>query len=188
MTAIYAPEPLAVLPTPSGDMIVMGQKFPQTFLWRGSYNLQDTLWQQALTPEGGFFSYKIIYPNRLMYNTPDQGAVLGGVDSAGIFLLKINAAGQYQTTGTEPSDPEPPMGSLRVAPNPARDHAFVFFPTPDYDQLIVTDRGGQKVRVFELPPGRTEFVLDCRQMPPGVYGLTAGRPDGAMVFGKLSVQ
>lgn len=94
---LYAPYPGALAPMPEGDMLVIVQKNQDAQLWRGSWNLQDTAWQQKLTPEGGFYSNKIKRPNRLIHATPDHGAVLGGVDSAGIFLRKVGFFGDDST-------------------------------------------------------------------------------------------
>lgn len=91
----------------------------------------------------------------------------------------------HYTTAT--GAPASAIAGLRVLPNPARERATVFFPGPDYNQLIVTDLAGRKIKAFDLLGGQPDFAIDCRQIPPGLYVLAARREDGVWVFGKLSI-
>ncbi|HRI62225.1 MAG TPA: hypothetical protein PK228_20935, partial [Saprospiraceae bacterium] len=89
----WGPDPVAAAPLTDGDMLVMGRTGTKTWLWRGTTDLKDCAWSRPLTTAGGLFDKRMKRPNRLIYSTSDHGAILGGVDSAGIFLMKIGLWG-----------------------------------------------------------------------------------------------
>ncbi len=93
MTTVYGPRPAVAAPMTDGDMLVIVQKNTEAWLWRGTWDLQDTAWQRPLSDAGGFFPDRIERLNRIMYGTADHGAILGGVDSQGVFLQKIGMWG-----------------------------------------------------------------------------------------------
>lgn len=89
----WNPDPIAAAPLADGGMLVMGKTGAEAWLWRGSTDLRDTAWSRPLTAAGGLREGKMKRPNRLIYSTPDHGAILGGVDNTGIFLMKIGLWG-----------------------------------------------------------------------------------------------
>lgn len=89
----WGPDPITAAPLDDGDMLVMGKTGTEAWLWRGSTDLKDSAWSRPLTTAGGLQEGKMKRPNRLIYSTPDHGAILGGVDNAGIFLMKIGLWG-----------------------------------------------------------------------------------------------
>ncbi|MFN8302740.1 MAG: hypothetical protein U0U46_09620 [Saprospiraceae bacterium] len=102
MGTIYGPFPVAAAPMPAGDMLAIVQKNTDAWLWRGSYDLQDTAWQRPLHPGYHLFPGRMKRPNRVILPTPDQGAVLAWTAENGFILHKTDLWGHDSTVSQYP--------------------------------------------------------------------------------------
>ena len=119
-----------------------------------------------------------------MYATPDGGAIIGGEDIDGIFLMKVGPLGNYISGTKEKNDTAP----LLIAPNPSKGMVTIHFPSDDVTMLLASNLSGTVQRQCPVSPGASQYALTLEGLSPGIYIVRAFRENGDSFVGKILLE
>lgn len=194
----WKPFPILDTETANGDVIsIVQDSSAKVSLWRGSVDLQDTIWRRPIFSPSVWlytFSHPSPRPGRIFRATPDGGAILGiAPNDSTISLTKIDFDGNIGNNASLPGKEPRAAREIFLTPNPASETTG--FALPQTEGLNCT------VAVFAVDgsvfsrknltaagerDGESRFEVNVRDLPSGLWFLRVTGDSGRVWTGKLA--
>ena len=176
------------------QQVTLGNPFPELFHLSTNVPLvANEIYTIALTGDTGY-AFSVFEKFNLPatpYNVgftvleAKKGGALIFPDSSSNYLLPLGlGVDQWKWVGLEGNL----RSGLRIFPNPAKDQLEIAGLTHEAEKVELVNVNGQVIRSMVITATTKPLILNCTNVPPGVYMVRVYLSKGAAISGKLLIE